>query len=59
MASDWSGFVPQEAELLAAKEGRKGGSNLYYIDYSLLKPGEVCLLPDILRNTCRCFNLSF
>jgi hypothetical protein len=32
--------VIQEAELLAAKEGRKGNTNLYYIDYSLLKPGE-------------------
>jgi hypothetical protein len=30
----------QEAELLAAREGRKGNSQLYYIDYSLLKPGE-------------------
>lgn len=29
----------QEAELLAAREGRKGGSQLYYVDYSLLKPG--------------------
>jgi hypothetical protein len=31
--------VSQEAELLAAREGRKGNSQLYYIDYSLLKPG--------------------
>lgn len=30
----------QEAELLAAREGRKGGANLYYVDYELLKPGE-------------------
>jgi hypothetical protein len=41
--------LSQEAELLAAREGRKGNNQLYYIDYSLLKPG---VQSHSIRNQC-------